>query len=75
MQVVLVLFTSDTTTKQDPIAPKDEWGIDSRTPSVLKHRHTDTSCNRTPAQAFLRKTPPVGESVLDEQTGEEKCLE
>ena len=35
------------------------------------HESLDVASLETPAQAFQRKMPPMGESVIDEQTGEE----
>ncbi len=52
--------------KSDPIDLFMQW---------YNHDRPHMSLNRdereTPAQAFVRKMPPKGETVIDEQTGEE----
>ena len=57
--------------KSDPVDLFMEW---------YNHRRPHMSLgvdgeNETPVQAFVRKMPPRGEIVVDEQTGEEYHVE
>ena len=52
--------------KSDPIDLFMQWYNHDR-----PHRSLDWDNQETPAQAFLRKMPKEGETVIDGQTGEE----
>ncbi len=52
--------------KSDPVDLLMDW-YNNRRPHMSLNRKQ----RETPAQAFVRKMPPKGEIVVDEQTGEE----
>ena len=52
--------------KSDPIDLFMQWYNHDR-----PHMSLSRDERETPAQAFVRKMPPKGETVIDEQTGEE----
>ena len=52
--------------KSDPIDLFMQWYNYDRS-----HMSLNRDERETPAQTFVRKMPPKGETVIDEQTGEE----
>ena len=56
----------NTKPKTDPVERFVEWFNHDR-----PHMSLDLDNLETPAQAFTRKMPSPGQTVIDEQTGEE----